>query len=363
MNKLWATTALLALLAGCSGGDGDEPFFDDEDIIGGEGGDAEGGDNPDEGEVSTDTLDTGTIRPGGGAEPTSGTVVVRAEAQNDAGGGYLSSVRFVPATGTRSERFIVDGLGFDGANTYSRGEPVGSLNGFAVYESDIIVDDEVTGDPIGQIVPYRALYGVSPNDGPGGEPRTSFAIVRTGGYVNFGFGGFIYERNGGVTIPEVGQAVFSGDYAGIRVFEGRGGIEYTTGDAEIAIDFRDFDTNRGVRGTIENRAAFDINGEQIDLGGQDGLVLPELRILIEGDAETLRPNGEFAGLVSSFTVDDEGNFQEYETGEYYAVLAGDATGGDGGEVVGVVVVTSQDPRFGITAQETGGFILTRGSGN
>ncbi len=43
------------------------------------------------------------------------------------------------------------------------------------------------------------------------------------------------------------------------------------------------------------------------------------------------------------------------------MIAGDATDpSDGGEIVGVIVIESEDPRYeGVTAQETGGFILYR----
>ena len=50
----------------------------------------------------------------------------------------------------------------------------------------------------------------------------------------------------------------------------------------------------------------------------------------------------------------------YEFGTYYGVIAGDTTTNPGGEIVGVIVVESDDPRYqGVTAQETGGFILYR----
>jgi hypothetical protein len=51
----------------------------------------------------------------------------------------------------------------------------------------------------------------------------------------------------------------------------------------------------------------------------------------------------------------------YETGTYAGIIAGDLTDvNDGGEIVGVLVIESEDSRFtGVNFQETGGFIATR----
>ncbi|MCC7319427.1 MAG: hypothetical protein IT542_00455 [Rubellimicrobium sp.] len=361
-------------------GDGN-PFDPPDDGGGGGGGsggggdDAAGGDNPDGGgQTHNPILDTGTQRPTGGSTPTpSDGSITRLEAANDSGGGLVSSVTY----NARRDRFIVDGLGFDGANTYSRGDPVGSLGGatqtYAVYEADITVDDMLTGNPIGQIAPYRAIYGVSRNNtsATDARPRSSFAIVRTGGYVDYGFGGFLYARNGGVTLPQgpfgpdsSAQAVFVGDYAGMRVFAGQGGLEYTTGRVQVSIDFRDFNSGAAVRGTISDRQAFTGDGAEILPGtnlDDHRILLPDVGFVVTAGGPVLMPNGELAGNVASHVRDGSGNLVPYESGTYYAVIAGDMTDrNDGGEIVGIVVMTSEDPRVdGVTAQETGGFIVYR----
>ena len=71
-------------------------------------------------------------------------------------------------------------------------------------------------------------------------------------------------------------------------------------------------------------------------------------------------NGEITGETFStyVTTDSNGNttVEEYESGNYYAVLAGD----DAEEVVGIVVVEGEDPRdTNVTFRETGGFIAQR----
>jgi hypothetical protein len=348
MSSLHRITFLvfLGLLSAC--GDG-QPLFDEE-VDGGTDG-TDGTDGGDDGD-----LDSGLELPPGTTDPNADDRITRYEARDDQGGGYVTDVSY----DSRTDTFRVDNLGFDGANVYARGEAVSSMNGFAVYEADVQVSDSLTGQPIGQIVPYRALLGISDNR-VGDDARTSFAIVRTGGYVNYGFGGFIYERNGGVVLPTSGQARFSGDYAGMRVFDQRGGLEYTRGDMVVAIDFEDFNSGPAVQGQITNRQAFDSNGNAIPLGGQDQLVLPTLNFVIQEGVSTLDDNGEMTGELNNFTRDDSGALVLYESGYYYAVVAGDATdSSDGGEIVGIIVIESEDPRYeGVVAQETGGFILYR----
>lgn len=329
---------LFGLLAGC--GDG-QPLFNED---------------PNDGGGDDGGIDTGTELPPGTADPTPSKGITRFEAPDEKGGGYVTDVSY----NAKNDTFSVDNLGFDGANIYARGTAVSSMNGYAVYEADVVVDDPISGEPIGQIVPYRALLGISENE-VGDDPRTSFAIVRTGGYVNYGFGGFIYERNGGVVLPTTGQARFEGDYAGVRVFDNRTGLEYTKGDMFIAIDFEDFNNAPAVQGQITNRVAFDSEGDPIPLGGEDQLVLPTLFFTIQGGTSVLDANGELAGQLTSSVLDEDGALQPYEEGVYYGVIAGDLTDPkDGGEIVGVIVIESQDPRYsGVTAQETGGFILYR----
>jgi hypothetical protein len=343
-----AFLVFFGLLAAC--GDG-QPLFDDGTDSGG--GTDDGGTDGGDGDGD---LDTGPDLPPGTEDPSSDEDILRFEARDDVGGGYVTNVDYDSVTDT----FTVDNLAFDGQNVYQRGDAVSSMNGFAVYEADLVAEDSLTGSPIGQIVPYRALLGISENT-VDGEPRTSFAIVRTGGYVNYGFGGFIYERNGGVILPTGGQAAFSGDYAGMRVFTNSGGLEYTRGDMVVAIDFEDFNSGPAVRGSISNREAFDINGNPIALGtGEGELQLPVLTFVIAEGVSVLDENGEMTGELTSTIVNGSGALELYESGTYYGILAGDMTAADGGEIVGVIVIESEDPRFeGVTAQETGGFILYR----
>ncbi|MCC5974158.1 MAG: hypothetical protein JJT81_08905 [Rubellimicrobium sp.] len=335
MNRILPLVAAVGLLAAC--GDG-QPFFNEDEIPGG--GDGDGG------SIAGPDLPPGT------AEPTASRGILRFEATDDQGGGFVRDVAY----DARTDQFFVDNLAFDGANIYSRGEAVSSMGGFAVYESNPTAFDAVTGRPVEQLQ-YRTIYGVSRNTTVvNGErvPVSQFAIVRTGSYVGYGFGGFVYERSGGVNLPTTGFATYDGTYAGQRVFDGAAGQEFTRGDVNISIDFEDFNDGAGVRGTITNREAFDIDGNAIPLGGEGELVLPTLRFVIGPGA--LTPNGEISAGIQSLTVNDDGSVRPYEEGMYYAIIGGQ----DASEIVGVFVVESQDPRFsGVTAQETGGFIVYR----
>lgn len=361
MFRLMIAVSALALLTAC--GDG-QPFdlqeTAGEDAAGDDGltepGDDEVTDPPDG--VETDTLPPGTT------DPSRDSAILRFEPRNDQGGGRITS----PVTyDAETDTFTVDNLAFDGFNTYSRGTTVSSMGGYAVYEAEVAVTDFLDGDTVGQILPYRAILGVSRNsvrDEDGNRvPRSSFAIVRTGGYIDYGFGGFVYEREGGVVLPTEGQANFSGGYGGIRVFNSRGGLEYVRGDMNIDIDFDDFNANSGVKGRITNREFFNSDGSSIATGNGEGqLPNPDVVFVItDGEGSSVDGNGEITGgVISTYVPEDADAPVEYETGTYFAIISGDLTDrSDGGEITGVMVLDSTDPRDGVQAQETGGFILYR----
>lgn len=254
------------------------------------------------------------------------------------------------------DTFSVDGLAFDGANVYQRGTTVSDIGPFQVYEGDSTYADDLTGGNIDQDA-YRAIYGASTNG------KTSFAIVRTGSYIPYGFGGFIYNRSGPVTLPKVGQAAYAGDYAGLRDFNGVGGLEYVTGTMTMAIDFADFNEGAGVQGVVTNRAIFDIDNNDITQDVLDAInteyttTLSELPALVFSVGPgALKTTGEASGSLGS-----RAGTEAFESGKYYAIIA-DTDTTNAGEIVGVIVVESDDPRTdfdGVKTRETGGFILYR----
>lgn len=356
MMRSFTAISALALLTAC--GDGN-PFCDIDS-------------NPDSNycgsDVQGDVPDV-EIELDGTQDPNASRSIVRIEPgspddpalANEDGGGLVREVLYDPD----SDTYTIDNLAFDGANEYERDTVFPTLGGYPIYAADETTPDVLTGAPVNQIIPYRAITGRSDviiAEGEDGEfqPRTTFAIVRTGGYSGFGFGGFVYERNGDVVLPTSGQAQFEGEYAGVRVFDPIDRWEYTTGDVEVAFDFEDFNINNGVKGVISERRAFLPDGTPVGLIVGNQLLLPDLGFVIAQGVDTLLPTGELSGELNNTRVNSNGQLEIYESGQYYAIVAGDAEAGDGGELVGVFVVKSEDPRVNdLFVQETGGFILQR----
>lgn len=293
MARIPFATAAFAALVACTGGDGTNPINDPSAFRG-----------------SAD--DVGTD----GA--TASDSIERYEED-----GQATDISYDAA----NDQFIVNNLAFDGTGTYDRDNVVPTLNGFRVYENTNTTERRE----------YKALYLESTS----GLSRV--AVVRTGSYQGYGFGGFVYARDGSVTLPTTGQATFTGDYAGERVFDGQSGLQYTQADAQLIVDFEDFDSTRAVEGTLTNREVLDQTGAVID-------TLPTL-ILATG---SITDAGEITGTASSQRFDtDTSEFVDFESGNYYAVIGG----ADADEIVGVVVIEADDPDVdGVTIQETGGFI-------
>lgn len=314
--------------------------------------------------------------PPGTTNPTPDNSIIRREAPGatgsaNEGDGYARNFRY---SGTEDDTFYVEGLAFDGdqpdGTEYARAiYPAGSLdagdairlgNEFGAYEGPSTVPDFLTGTDVEQLQ-HRAVYGESSS----GNAR--LAIVRTGSYINYGFGGFIYQRDGAVTLPTQGQATYGGGYAGLRDFDGQGGLEYVVGDMQVDIDFNGFAGNcspaacaNAVKGRVTNRLVMDMDGNNITAVLAEAIstgssTLPTLNFTI--GTGVMDRNGELTGGITS-----SANGRIFEEGRYYAVMSGDHTSGSGGEIVGIVVVEGQDPRAttgSVTFRETGGFIVER----
>ncbi|MCP3969087.1 MAG: hypothetical protein GY717_01955 [Rhodobacteraceae bacterium] len=235
-----------------------------------------------------------------------------------------------------ADTITIDNLPFDAAGVFDRDDvmPTLAATGFQVYENNNTTERRA----------YKAIRGVSAS----GE--TEFTVVRTGDYQGYGFGGFVYSRSGTVTLPTSGQATFTGSYGGERVFNGASGLQFTTADATIEVDFADFNANDAVEGTLTNRQYFDQTGTLLG-------TLPTL-VLATGQIST---SGEIGGTASSQLVVGT-TPTVFESGSYYAVLSGDTAD----EMVGIIVIEGTDPQTGsplsggegVSVQETGGFIVT-----
>ena len=305
----------------------------------------------------------------GTTNPTATGSIARSEDKNKgpdgavAGNGFAQGISYNAANDT----FTVDNLAFDGGNVYARDTVMPTVGPAQAYKAASTYADSQTGALIDQFS-YRALYGVSKTG------RTSFAIVRTGSYIPYGFGGFVYNRNGGVTLPTSGQAKYTGTFAGLRDFNGVPGdqpkLEYTTADVNMAIDFNDFNpaesatgNGAGIQAIVSNRRVFDLSGNDITANVVAGInkdrslttnplfALPSLNFTV--GPGVLDNNGEAQGTLTSTAPTNTGTFSVLEAGKYYAVISG--TNAD--EVVGIIVVTSTVNS--VLTRETGGFILYR----
>lgn len=361
MKTIYVALFALASLTACGGSDSDEPFQWQPPSEGGDGGDSgDGGEDGEDGGDTGEPIDPGFARPPGTASPTPDNSLFRSEARGEGdylGNGYAQSISY----DAENDTFSVDNLGFDGDNTYSRGRAVGSLAGqYAVYESDQEATDPLNDQPVNQLT-HRAIYGV------GRSGATQFAIVRTGSYIGYGFGGFVYQRDGAVTLPTSGQASYTGQAAGLRDRNGNGGLEYTTSDVQIDVDFDDFNETTGyrdgaVKGRIYNRRVYDLNGTDVTQNVLDrintaqGTNLTQIpRALFKIGPSTLDTNGELGGEVFSSYVDSAGEVQEFEAGNFYAIMSGD----NAQEIVGVFVLeTTVDP-VAQSVRDTSGFVIYR----
>ncbi|WP_146586155.1 hypothetical protein [Puniceibacterium confluentis] len=352
MKRIVTLILALSLVSACNGGgSGSNPLQEPEE-------------EPDTGTDTGTPIESDRTLPPGTATPTPNRGIFRTEVFTEDGNGFAHSITRNSATDT----FFVDGLAFDGSQpdgvAFSRSSPgsLGAQGTFALYEAPVTHPDFLTATPIGQFQ-HRALYGVSATG------NTEFAIVRTGNYIPYGFGGFVYQRNNGVTIPTQGQATYSGDYGAIRDFDGDGGLQYASGSMRVDIDFNGFSGNctgiscaDAVRGYVIDRRIYSSDGTDLTQTYIDALEteysttlteLPIIRFKVGPGVSDV--NGELVGEAFSSVAGET-----LDSGNYYAVMSGNHTSGTGGEIVGVIIVEGDDPtKDSVTVRETGGFIVTR----
>ena len=105
------------------------------------------------------------------------------------------------------------------------------------------------------------------------------------------YGGYLYQRDGGVNLPTSGQAVFTGtdNYSSLSDFDGRWGLECVKGDMRVETDFDGFSDGAGVRGEVTNRQAYNID----DITNAPTLAEPDYRThTMSSEAKTLAPNAK-----------------------------------------------------------------------
>ena len=351
---------LAALLLSACGGN---PLSGADDGAGGGGSSA-----PVEGSVSTLSTTTTTPAASGSVERHE-VKKLGTDGRALDGNGYAfqdGEIRYDAGTDT----FEVDNLAFDGDNVYARANaPTPYISSeVRAFRGDTTAVDAETGATVDQFT-YRALYGSSATG------RGQFAIVRTGSYADYGFGGFVYKRNGGVVLPTTTSfSRYEGSYTGLRDQSGGTAdgnkLTYVAGDMTIEINWDDFNATSantgvgsGVTGFVENRRIYSLGGVDItddiltlinEDRGLDATPISALPTLVFAVGPgVLDANGEMEGEVSSSIITSDGGSEVFDSGKYYAVLSGD----DADEIVGVLVVTSDIAST--TVRETGGFLLYR----
>lgn len=347
MIRVFTAVSLVALLSAC--GDG-EPLWSDDNV------NNASGTNPDEVTANPSdepgdggSIDVGTLPPGTD-NPTRSGDIFRFE-ERELTSGLVRDVSYNASNDT----FTVDNLAFDGLNVYTRDSDVPTLGTYAVFEASETTPDFLTGNPVSQNVPYRAILGTSRNTNDDGSARTTFAIVRTGGYFGYGFGGYVYERQGSATLPTSGQATFEGDYAALRTFNNASGLQYVQGLMTLDVDFDDFNANNGIKGRVTGRQLFTDAGVFVEN-------LSSINWYIVEGVDTLTEDGEIVSQVYTVEVDpDSGEPTVNLEGSFTAIVSGDTLdAADGGEIVGLIKIEGEDlDREGVQIQETGGAILYR----
>ncbi|MEM1372964.1 MAG: hypothetical protein AAGF78_01140 [Pseudomonadota bacterium] len=143
-------------------------------------------------------------------------------------------------------------------------------------------------------------------------------------WIDFGFTGAHLSRETYALPGGVGEYIYLGDYAGIRTFDDRGGLQITSGNAELLLDILDFDNNGVVEGaivgTVGPRTRTDSDGTPLATLPSISLATvsfdPATGIFVEGGVTTPTPDGEVR-----------------DAGTYEGVIAG-----SGGEDIGVMLV-------------------------
>jgi len=85
-------------------------------------------------------------------------------------------------------------------------------------------------------------------------------------WIEYGYGGANINRDRSFSLPRSGEYVYIGEYAAVRTFDDRGGLELVSGDVRIILDVNDFDPVDGIQGaltgTVYNRSVSGVNGER-----------------------------------------------------------------------------------------------------
>lgn len=269
----------------------------------------------------------------GTENPTAGGSIIRFHERDESDGDYYldSSVEVQDGGAT----IIVEGMPYDGdADRYTQ---IGTIGDFALYENaDKVAFDPIDGDPIPQL-DYLAVHQESANG------LTYVTIVASSAPDRHGLDGFVFGRNGGVTLPTTDQARYEGTYAGLRTFEEETRIETISADIVVTIDFENLNSAGAFTFSVTNRVATPETGPTF--------ALPD-----------------FGGFAENFALDNQGEFEaegetgvqnsasfDPDSGEWTTTEGGISAGA--GTIHGVLAGSNAQTIAGVLVLEGGDYII------
>ncbi|OCX60938.1 hypothetical protein BFP70_15810 [Thioclava sp. SK-1] len=217
----------------------------------------------------------------------------------------LNSVEYDDTTDT----LVINNLPYDGPDmTYDRR---GEFNGVPIYASR---QSSIGGIPTKGILDYYAVF-ISNDDMEAMSAASS-------DWQNAGFAGAKLQRNtfalpAGDSGTNIGEYIYIGTYAATRTFNGKTGLEFVTGDINLALDILDVDPDSGqqgtVMGTISNRA-------RQTTDGVSKRALPNVQLeTVTFETDT----GRFEGGTATSYLPNASTVTVQDSGSYQGMIAGD----------------------------------------
>ena len=195
---------------------------------------------------------------------------------------------------SENDELIINNLPFDGPS--GRYDRFGNVGAAGAYESR---QTQYTGR-----VKHYAVFLRS--------EHIEAAAAAGADWVEFGYGGANITRDS-FSAPIDGEYVYFGDYAGVRTFSDRSGLELVSGDVSILLDVNDFDPVDGIQGaivgTIYNRSISGLVGSANASLQNVGLVLVEFTT----DDGTFNGGGSVTSLANG-TDGGSGSFDGFLAG-------------------------------------------------
>ncbi|MFW2589923.1 hypothetical protein [Sagittula sp. SSi028] len=254
--------------------------------------------------------------------------------------GNVSNIGFDTATG----EVVIDGLPFDGDNSYTR-------NAFASDSSALATNSSFDA--------YTASNGSTTYYALFRRSESGYAQVgasATDRYITFGPTGAGAQRLAGDgALPSSQNSYqFNGEYAAVRTIVDDAAdtvVQYVSGTIRLDVDTDDFDGRGEVSGVVQDRVFYDTNGNTLfttdtSVGGRDQEYISLTDGAIDFDDWTISSASGSAAIVANGALSDPGatgvpadaeGSRQITSGDWSGVFAGP----NGEEVAGVLLVEGQ----------------------